>query len=336
MELGKMKKLILLFFLLVGLANAQNLATRYSNTFTATGASATVGVYNAVPQIYYVSWTVNPNPAACTFTVDTSVKGDGSDWVAGGLLGAQTCTTNGHSTYVGVDTNYIRINVTALSGGTSLAVTIIGLNTFGVYGNTTVNQNTAGWPNVLAGMSTSVGGNTLASVSTAGLSAASIAFALAVHGYAAGGANSEDAVNDAGTAFAKTKATNIGSYQVEVGPRWSVVSNPAVSNQATASKAAGGTTVRHIADCVSFSAASTTAPAATALTINLRDGATGAGTIIWTYQVVVTAATGQNVVPHSICGLNLVGSANTAMTLEFSALLTNLIESVSVSGYDVQ
>jgi hypothetical protein len=33
--------------------------------------------------------------------------------------------------------------------------------------------------------------------------------------------------------------------------------------------------------------------------------------------------------------LNLVGTTNTAMTLEFQALLTNLIESVSISGYNV-
>ena len=76
-------------------------------------------------------------------------------------------------------------------------------------------------------------------------------------------------------------------------------------------------------------------PAATALTITLRDGATGAGTIIWTYQTVVTATTGQLVQPHSVCGLNLVGTTNTAMTLEFSASLPNLIESVSLSGYNV-
>lgn len=125
-----------------------------------------------------------------------------------------------------------------------------------------------------------------------------------------------------------------GGLIAEKSSRWSVVHNPAASNQATASIAleAG---VRHVADCVSFSAGSTTAPSLTALTINLRDGATGAGTILWTFEVIIPAATGQNVVPHSICGLNLVGTTATAMTFEFSALLTNLIESVSVSGFNV-
>jgi hypothetical protein len=126
----------------------------------------------------------------------------------------------------------------------------------------------------------------------------------------------------------------VGAGLAEKSARWTVISNPAASSQATASIAAEAS-VRHVADCLSFSGAATTNPAATALTINLRDGATGAGTIIWTYQIAVTAATGTLVVPHSICGLNLVGTTNTAMTLEFSALLTNLIESVSISGYNV-
>jgi hypothetical protein len=132
-----------------------------------------------------------------------------------------------------------------------------------------------------------------------------------------------------------TTARNIvGAAIAEKSSRWSVISNPAASSQATASIAAEAS-VRHVVDCVSFSAGATTNPAATALTINVRDGATGAGTVIWTYQVVITAATGNLVPAHSICGLNLVGTTNTAMTLEFSALLTNLIESVSISGYNV-
>jgi hypothetical protein len=91
-----------------------------------------------------------------------------------------------------------------------------------------------------------------------------------------------------------------------------------------------------VADCISFSAGSTTAPALTALTVNLRDGATGAGTIIWTHEVIVANATGQNVPPFSTCGLMLPGTTNTAMTLEFSALLTNLIQAVSISGLNIQ
>ena len=51
-------------------------------------------------------------------------------------------------------------------------------------------------------------------------------------------------------------------------------SQPAVSTQASASIAAGGAGIRHIAHMVCFSGGSTTAPALTNLQVNLRDGAT--------------------------------------------------------------
>ncbi len=130
--------------------------------------------------------------------------------------------------------------------------------------------------------------------------------------------------------------TAVGSALIEKGARWSVNSNPAVSTQATASKAAGGAGVRHVVDCISFSSGATTAPgAATALTVQVRDGASGAGTIIWERRVVAPASTG-TFNEFATCGLNLIGTANTAMTIEWSALLTSLFESVSLSGYSVQ
>jgi len=137
------------------------------------------------------------------------------------------------------------------------------------------------------------------------------------------------------TAVTLTSRNAVGAAVMEHSSRWSVVSAPAVSNQATASIAAEGS-VRHVVDCVAFSAASTTAPALTALTINIRDGATGAGTVIWSYALAAANATGQNIPPYSICGLNLVGTTNTAMTAEFSILLANLVESISISGWNVQ
>lgn len=138
------------------------------------------------------------------------------------------------------------------------------------------------------------------------------------------------------TAASLTSATNDAAQIAEKGARWSVVSTPAVSTQASASKPAGGTGVYHVADCISWSGGATTAPAATALTINLRNGATGAGTIIWSATIVVPASTGENIEPKSVCGLNLIGSANTAMTLEFSGALTNELQGVTLTGYDVQ
>ena len=128
---------------------------------------------------------------------------------------------------------------------------------------------------------------------------------------------------------------NEGVSITEKGARWRVVSNPAAGSQASGSKSSA-VGISHVADCVSFSAAATTAASLTALTMNLRDGASGAGTIIWTMQLAVPASTGQLVQPFSVCGLNLIGSNNTAMTLEFSAGVTNVLEAVTLTGYDVE
>ena len=116
---------------------------------------------------------------------------------------------------------------------------------------------------------------------------------------------------------------------------WTVVNTPAANTQATISKAAGGAGVRHV--CTGILAtltAGVTAPAAVALTVELRDGATGAGTVIWQGRMSLGAIAGQNAPPIQIAGLSIVGSANTAMTLEFSAAGgANTLESVSLAGY---
>lgn len=111
------------------------------------------------------------------------------------------------------------------------------------------------------------------------------------------------------------------------------VSAPAAGSAATISQPAisGG---RHVLDCVGWSAGATTAPALTAVSINIRDGATGAGTVRHSYQIVVPATAGQLVTPFHVCGLHIVGSNNTALTVEFSAGVANLLETVNMGGYD--
>jgi hypothetical protein len=133
----------------------------------------------------------------------------------------------------------------------------------------------------------------------------------------------------------QTASLNVGAALVEKGPRWSVFSSPATGSQATASRASGGGGVRHVADCITFSGSSVLAPALSFLTLNLRDGATGAGTILLQYAITVDAAVGQNILPFSFCGLGMIGSAATAMTLEFSAGVTNVAQTLTLTGYDV-
>lgn len=138
------------------------------------------------------------------------------------------------------------------------------------------------------------------------------------------------------TAVTTTSVNKIGVQLGEKGARWSVVSAPAATSKATASIAAE-VNVRHVVDCVSFSATASAAILTNSLTIAVRDGATGAGTVIWEWVVnPVNSGTGaQSVQPHSVCGLMLTGTTNTAMTVEFSSGITNVSEAISFSGFNV-
>lgn len=118
--------------------------------------------------------------------------------------------------------------------------------------------------------------------------------------------------------------------------QWSVVHAPAANTQATASRAAKAG-FRHVAQTVTATlVAGASAPTAVQVTVNLRDGATGAGTVIWSGVMSVPATAGQSSQPLVLSGLNLVGSVNTAMTLEFSAAGgANTVEAVTLTGYDI-
>lgn len=110
---------------------------------------------------------------------------------------------------------------------------------------------------------------------------------------------------------------------------WSVNNNPAASAQASASKAAAPF-LRHV--CTSISATLSAVVAQTLISLNLRDGATGAGAILWSKQVVLPAG---GVWEVNLTGLAIPGSANTPMTLEFSGVpVATNVESVAMTGYD--
>jgi hypothetical protein len=134
-----------------------------------------------------------------------------------------------------------------------------------------------------------------------------------------------------------TSTIQTGVMLHEKGARWSVSSVTGSNTQASASKAAGAAGVRHVADCVQFSAESTAAIVATQDDVILRDGATGAGTVLMQWRnAVVSAAAAQIGQALTFCGLSLVGSSATAMTLEYANGITNVLMSVTLSGYDVQ
>jgi len=113
---------------------------------------------------------------------------------------------------------------------------------------------------------------------------------------------------------------------------WSVTNTPAAGSAATASKATGGGTVRHVATsitiCFQDSAINTVGRVA-----HLRDGATGAGTILRSWYLSNGGVAG-GAQCENLSGLNMTGSANTAMTLEFAAAASGTsLESVTLTGY---
>jgi hypothetical protein len=135
-----------------------------------------------------------------------------------------------------------------------------------------------------------------------------------------------------------TQTTSKGVTLVAQHATWSAVHAPAANTQATASKSAGAAGVRHV--CTGFSAAlysgstAVTVPA-TPVTVTIRDGASGAGTILWQHGLsVITTAGGSAHI--ALSGLSLVGTAATAMTIEFSAAGgAGSFETVSMQGYSV-
>ena len=107
----------------------------------------------------------------------------------------------------------------------------------------------------------------------------------------------------------------------------SVFSTPAAGTQATCSFAAPSALQRWV--CTSISATLSGTAAGTA-TLNLRNGATGAGTIIWSKQVTIPA---NGIWECNLADLLLPGVYGAAMTLEFAAGVATDIEAVAMTGY---
>jgi hypothetical protein len=127
-----------------------------------------------------------------------------------------------------------------------------------------------------------------------------------------------------------TATTSLGGVLVTQLSTWSVTNTQTGAVQATASKAAGGGTVRNVATGVTICRGDT-AVAAPAL-VNLRDGATGAGTILRSWVIGIDTANGSKC--ENVTGLNMTGSANTAMTLEFAAAgSATSTSTVTLTGY---
>lgn len=125
--------------------------------------------------------------------------------------------------------------------------------------------------------------------------------------------------------------------QVQVSDRpFSLTNAPAAGSAATATKAAV-TGVKHVPDCVAAEfTGNASLAAAAAGTLVIRDGATGVGTIVYQVPFTVGAAPG-NTAHFLLCpvgGLALPTTAGNALTVEFTAGATNVLESVYLKGHD--
>jgi hypothetical protein len=129
-------------------------------------------------------------------------------------------------------------------------------------------------------------------------------------------------------------AQNGNGAQMTAAPgEWAVTHTPAANTQATISRAAVNGS-RHVCRSISATLIGLAAAVEATVLVNLRDGATGAGTILQSWRLLVVGGAGSET-GIALTGLNLVGSDNTAMTLEFAAAGgANTFETVALSGYD--
>lgn len=147
-----------------------------------------------------------------------------------------------------------------------------------------------------------------------------------------------DGTNDIKSASAANLSAETGQNALMAAPpgQWTVTNVGAINTQATGSKAAGAAGVRHVctwlAICLSQDS---TGSVQTLITFNLRDGATGAGTILASFQMALPATAGECRV-LTLSGLNIPGSAATAMTLENAGTpAAHTAASIAFGGYDV-
>lgn len=128
--------------------------------------------------------------------------------------------------------------------------------------------------------------------------------------------------------------SSIGALLVSRPGEWAVNHTPAANTQATITKAAGAAGVRHVCTSISATLIGLAASAEATVLVNLRDGATGAGTILQSWRLLVVGGAGSET-GIALTGLNIPGTAATAMTLEFAAAGgASTFETVAMTGYD--
>lgn len=117
---------------------------------------------------------------------------------------------------------------------------------------------------------------------------------------------------------------------------WTEIHRPAANTKATITRAAGAAGVKNVCTAITVVLAATAAaPTAVNLNVSLIDGVSGETVYLWGATLSIPAVAGATT-GVSLSNLFLPGTAETAMTLEFSAAGgANTIESVWMSGTTV-
>ena len=124
---------------------------------------------------------------------------------------------------------------------------------------------------------------------------------------------------------------NRGSTSVAMHGNWSIFNFPATNTAATATRAADAAGRRHVLTSLHFSVTGAAAAAAGIVQCVVRDGATGVGTVIWSGVLAAPTAGASEI---SLGNLSIVGSVNTALTIEFAgASGAGTQQSVTATGY---
>lgn len=135
------------------------------------------------------------------------------------------------------------------------------------------------------------------------------------------------------TAISGSTDQNAVAYFAPAPTLWTATHVPAAATVATCGKAAGASGIKNVCTEVSFQLTADSTGGADLQTFVLRDGATGAGTILATWKV--NMATGASIAT-TIYKFNgpWIGTAATAMTLETSSTPgTHTLASVNMTGY---
>jgi hypothetical protein len=107
---------------------------------------------------------------------------------------------------------------------------------------------------------------------------------------------------------------------------WAKQHTPAAGAQATIVQAAAGGSVRNVCKAITASIACGATPQ-TPIQVRVLDGAT----VVWSAKLACPANDCRAI---ALAGLNIVGSPNTAMTVEFAGVgVANSEQAVSMSGF---